>query len=132
MHHAGLVNCGKPVRQGIDQRHDSLGILDLGARPALESRRQGASIGIIHHEIGPPIVEPAEIVDRHDVGRADPPQQPRFLQEPEPDLFVVRKLLVQDFERDQGFQFLVPGLYDQSETALGYLITNFVATDIGW
>jgi hypothetical protein len=44
------------------------------------------------------------------LGRANAAQQARFLQKPELDLRVVREFAMQDLERDQRLQFLVPRL----------------------
>jgi len=130
MHDAGIVDGGEPVGDGVDQRHDALRIRAAVAPLAVEARRQRAAVGVVHHEIRAAVVEATDVVHRHDVGRSDATEQARFLEEAQLHLLVVRQLLVQDLERDERLQFLVPGLDDDGESAAGYLPANLIATDV--
>ena len=128
---AGLMNGGQAIGHGVDQQHEALPVARRAARLGLEARRQGAAIRIIHHEIRPPVIEPPDIMNGDDVGRADAPQQTRFLDEASLDFLIVGQLAVQHLERDERLQLLVPGLDHDGKPAAGYFLADLIAADIG-
>ena len=101
MHDPGLVQRGETVGERIDQRQNILRIGRRGVAIILQTRLERAPIGEIHDEVGTAVVEPADVVDRDHMGRADAPEQARFVEKAQPDLLVVGQHAVQYLDRDE-------------------------------
>ena len=129
MYHAGFVNRGDAVGNGIDEQSNTAGV-GCGGAVALEPACERAAVGEFHDEVRSAIVEPPDIVDRDHVGAADAPEQARFLEKLALDLAVVHQLRAQDLDGDERFQLLVPRLHDDRKAAGRYLTANLIATDV--
>ena len=85
--------------------------------PATHPLEQRAAVGEIHDEVRSAVRELVDVVDADDVVRVGPPEDAGLLEEPLPDLLVVRPVLGQNLDRDRRRQRLVLGEPDRRKRA---------------
>ena len=127
VYQAGLVDRLQSFCQRVDQRGQRLFGKGAGKAGRGQPRRQGATVGIVQYKIGPPVIEAPDFVNRYEFRLADPSEQARFVQKSLLDFRVADQRVMQDLERDQAFEFLVPRQHHQRESAARDLAAHLVA-----
>ncbi len=115
--------------EGVDQRMDALGSGTRrvhGDQPVLE----GSPVGQVQHQVGPSVLQGADVVDGHDVGTVHPPQQPPFTGEPLGQIVVVHELTEQDLDGDPRIQVFVDRLEHLGERTEADQPVDAVAPDV--
>ena len=106
VHHVPLVQ----RRQAEPDLADDLERLLARQAPphsVVEPVGERALVGVPHHQVGPPVVELAGVVDRDDVRRLDLAQEPALVDEPLLDVVVVGPVVGEHLDGHRGVEALV-------------------------
>jgi hypothetical protein len=123
--HASLVQRLQPGADLADHLEHLRGPQPVDLEPVGES----PLVGVRHHQVGPPVVELAGVVHRHDVRRLHPAQEAPLLEEPLPHGQVLAPVLGEHLDRDGRVEVLVVRQPDGRERARADASAHGVATE---